>query len=691
MVQFRRRNRPRAPVDMAHARAKESFDLLTTPLHHLMKEVDEIKSRKAEQDRSAPGTKGKAPATTMWVDKYRPTKFADLLGEERVHREVMTWLKEWDKCVFKRVPPKKRKADDDANGYAVSLPTGTPARPILLLSGPPGYGKTTLAHIVARHAGYRTLEINASDDRNAATVTTRIKNAIDAGTGLGAEGRPTCVVIDEIDGASGGGDTSFVRSLIKLIQDVPAKPKANIPAKPLRRPIICICNDLYAPSLRPLRPFARIVRFRKPQAQVLVARLQDICGRERLSADLQVLNSLVELTTGDVRSCLNTLQFIKSRSSVVTTEAIKASSVGTKDSGTTLNTAWNGLFVPLAAKQRRKVIGAIDDGRYADRLAFMVQACGEYDRLVQGCFEHYPNLKPLDPSFRNICRLHDWVAYYDRLSGKVAENMEFELMAYLPYAVVPWHSHFAAPGNASRPTEWPKADYESYQARLANEEVTLSLKSALPPVLRSLFSSTTTLTELIPLLMRIISPPLKPVNANIVKPAERAVLARLVDLMIPLGLRFWQDKQEDGQPMMRLEPAIDVFVHYDGKRAGDIVASRFAVRQLVSQAMDAEIARRRGQGDEGEGGKGVSTAEFLAQQYTAAKTGQPAKAEAPVAQATDFFGRIKAPSKIVEAPAGAGGEPTLPKPAAKRFRAVYKFNEGSSAAVRTNVKMGSLM
>ena len=49
--------------------------------------------------------------------------------------------------------------------------------------------------------------MNASDDRNAATVSSRIKNAIEAGSGLGDAGRPVCVVVDEIDGATGGGDT----------------------------------------------------------------------------------------------------------------------------------------------------------------------------------------------------------------------------------------------------------------------------------------------------------------------------------------------------------------------------------------------------------------------------------------------------------------------------------------------------
>lgn len=44
------------------------------------------------------------------------------------------------------------------------------------------------------------------------------------------------------------------------------------------------------------------------------------------------------------------------------------------------------------------------------------------------------------------------------------------------------------------------------------------------------------------------------VNANIVKPGDKDLLARLVELMIPLGLRFCEDHGEDGQAMMRLEP-----------------------------------------------------------------------------------------------------------------------------------------
>lgn len=64
----------------------------------------------------------------------------------------------------------------------------------------------------------------------------------------------------------------------------------------------------YAPALRPLRPSARIVRFKKPQPAIIVNRLRQICDQERVKSDIRGLTRLAEMTNGDVRSCLNTLQ-----------------------------------------------------------------------------------------------------------------------------------------------------------------------------------------------------------------------------------------------------------------------------------------------------------------------------------------------------------------------------------------------
>lgn len=65
-----------------------------------------------------------------------------------------------------------------------------------------GLGKTTLAHVLAGHCGFRVVEINASDERTASSLTHRISNAVQMQAVMG-DRRPNCVVIDEIDGATG--------------------------------------------------------------------------------------------------------------------------------------------------------------------------------------------------------------------------------------------------------------------------------------------------------------------------------------------------------------------------------------------------------------------------------------------------------------------------------------------------------
>lgn len=66
----------------------------------------------------------------------------------------------------------------------------------------------------------------------------------------------------------------------------------------------------------------------------------------------------------------------------------------------------------------------------------------------------------MDQSLSNLTKVHDWLHFYDQLHHRVVSTQEWELMAYTPYAIVPWHPHLASPANAERPVEYPKADYE---------------------------------------------------------------------------------------------------------------------------------------------------------------------------------------------------------------------------------------
>ena len=198
----------------------------------------------------------------MWSEKYRPKNILDLVGNEDARNSFVEWLTKWKK--------------------------GT--KPILLV-GPPGIGKTTLANLAAKQFNYDLISLNASDVRSKKNIQEILSPVLGNETIFGTP----MIFIDEVDGVHGRADYGGTEAIIKILKESTV-------------PIVLAANSDLSDKMKSIKKNARVIQFRPLSPRLLQFYLNKILQLENGKINSDSLMKLVAESKGDIRSMINFAQ-----------------------------------------------------------------------------------------------------------------------------------------------------------------------------------------------------------------------------------------------------------------------------------------------------------------------------------------------------------------------------------------------
>ncbi|WP_069808273.1 replication factor C small subunit [Vulcanisaeta thermophila] len=214
----------------------------------------------------------------LWVEKYRPFRIDDIIDQDHVKTRIKELLRLND-------------------------------LPHLLFYGPPGTGKTTMALAIA-HELYgdawreNVLELNASDERGIATIREKVKEF--------AKTLPTTkapfrlIILDEADNMTPDAQQALRRIMEMYTSSVR---------------FILLANYMSG-IIEPIQSRCAVFRFTPLPKDAVLARLREIAGREGVKITNEALEAIWDVSQGDMRKAINTLQAAASLGGTVDEEAI---------------------------------------------------------------------------------------------------------------------------------------------------------------------------------------------------------------------------------------------------------------------------------------------------------------------------------------------------------------------------------
>ena len=201
----------------------------------------------------------------MYTTKYRPNKLSDFIGNKSVIQPFIKWLLEWN--------PENKNTK------------------CALISGVSGVGKSLLVELILKKHDYNIINLSIDDERDKESISQNIKPLLR--TKKTFDGQENCLVVSDIDSLS--GDYGFISTLTECIKET-------------QIPIICICDDRYSQSIKPILNYCFDIKLAKPSYDDVYRLIYKVVTTENIKISKSYVDKLYEQSNGDIRFILNNLQ-----------------------------------------------------------------------------------------------------------------------------------------------------------------------------------------------------------------------------------------------------------------------------------------------------------------------------------------------------------------------------------------------
>jgi chromosome transmission fidelity protein 18 len=310
----------------------------------------------------------------------------------------------------------------------------------------------------------------------------------------------------------------------------------------IKRPIICICNDLYAKVLAVLRKEALVFHIKRASTIKLEKRLKEICQLECLNIDTATIKNLCNKSNNDIRVCINALEFISyNRANIPLLKTIsgdKLSLLGRKDITEGIFEIWNKIF--SSEKRNYKYI------------ADLYTSYGEYARINEGLFINYQKVGASNCTttglniieLENRSTLLDYLSYDDLLTKKINTNQQFELIRFscLPgiYASKLYNT------KEKINLEFPLLLNDYRKTKKNNSKILSSLKDTFNEESKnSKVNKRELVLDFLPFIFQIIQPSFREINITLMNKEEQRLITRAINIMYSFGIKFNNAQEDD--------------------------------------------------------------------------------------------------------------------------------------------------